>query len=56
MSFIQRLAAIALSSLPFAAIAPASLAQTAETQSVRLQFQGMVGEEAFSCDSTYAGL
>lgn len=56
MSFIQRLAAIALTSLPFAAIAPASLAQTAETQSVRLQFQGMVGEEAFSCESTYAGL
>ncbi|MEO1211393.1 MAG: MbnP family copper-binding protein [Cyanobacteria bacterium J06638_20] len=56
MSFIQRLAAIALTSLPFAAFAPASLAQTTETQSVRLQFQGMVGDEAFSCESTYAGL
>jgi len=56
MSLMQILSAIALTTLPLVAIAPASLAQTAETQPVRLQFQGVVGDEVFSCESTYTGL
>lgn len=56
MSLSQMFSAIALTALPLVAIAPTSLAQTAETQTVRLQFQGMVGNEVFSCESTYADL